>query len=117
MPDGGAAVLRLQPDVGNLNSLFRRRYAPERSPRICTQYRFTSPCLRKGSRRAIECSSAKRASLRQKQRAALGLATPRRVRQHGLEYRLQLARRARDDAEHLGGSGLLLECFAEFARA
>ena len=42
-------------------------------------------------------------------RAELGLADARRVLQHGLEHRLQLARRTGDDAQHLGGRGLLLE--------
>ena len=40
-----------------------------------------------------------------------GVANPRRVLQHGLEYRLQIARRAGDDLEHLRGRGLLLQRF------
>ena len=37
----------------------------------------------------------------------------RRVRKNGLEHRLELARRARDDAQHLGGRGLLLQRLGE----
>lgn len=46
----------------------------------------------------------------------LGLTEARRVREHGLEYRLEVAGRARDDLQHLGGRRLLLQCFAELAR-
>ena len=51
------------------------------------------------------------------QGAELGLADARRVRQHGLEHRLQLAGRARDDLQHLGGRGLLLQRLGQLARA
>ena len=39
------------------------------------------------------------------------------VRQHGLEHWLQLAGRARDDAQHLRGRGLLLQRLGKLARA
>ena len=49
--------------------------------------------------------------------AELGLANARGVGQHGLEHRLQLARRAADDLEHLGGRRLLLQRLGQLARA
>ena len=51
---------------------------------------------------------AERVAVSQKQIAELGVANPRGVLQHRLKYRLQFARRAGDDLEHLGGRGLLL---------
>ena len=39
------------------------------------------------------------------------------VLQNALEHGTKLARRARDDPEHLGGRGLLFQCFAELASA
>ena len=45
--------------------------------------------------------------------AELGLADTRRVLQHGLEDRLQLAGRTADDLQHVGGGGLLLQRFAQ----
>src|SRR5215471_9702877 len=48
-------------------------------------------------------------SVAQIQVCELGLAEPRGVRQHGLEHPLQLSRRTRNDAEHLGRRGLLLQ--------
>src|SRR5262245_7132720 len=42
---------------------------------------------------------------------------PGRIRQHGLEHRLQLAGRAADDLQHLRGRRLLLQRFRELARA
>ena len=53
----------------------------------------------------------------QEQDAEFRVANPNGVLQHGLEYRLKLARRARDDAQHLGCRGLLVECFAEIIGA
>src|SRR5262245_23332762 len=41
--------------------------------------------------------------------AELRIAEAHRVCQHGLEYRFELARRARDDLENLRGRGLLLQ--------
>jgi hypothetical protein len=43
------------------------------------------------------------------ERAEIGLTQPGRVRQHGLEHRLQVARRARDHLQHFGRRGLLLQ--------
>src|SRR5262249_32808004 len=51
------------------------------------------------------------------QGAEIGATHARRILQHRLEYRLQLTGRARDDLEHLGGRGLLLQRLAYFARA
>ena len=47
----------------------------------------------------------------------LGLADACRVLQHGLEHRLQLARRTADDLQHLGGRGLLLQRLAQIVGA
>ena len=52
-----------------------------------------------------------------KQIAELGLADARRVLQHGLEHRLQFARRTGDDLQHLGGRGLLLQRLGEIVGA
>ena len=52
---------------------------------------------------------AESVSVTKEQIAELGLAKSRRIRQHGLEHRLQLAGRAGDDLQHLGGCGLLLQ--------
>src|SRR5262245_37077473 len=42
-----------------------------------------------------------------------GLANAHRIGQHGLEHRLKLAWRTRNDAQHLGGRCLLLQRLAE----
>jgi hypothetical protein len=52
----------------------------------------------------------------EKQGAEPGLADAHRVLQHGLEHRLELAGRAADDLQHLGGRGLLLQRFAQLAQ-
>jgi hypothetical protein len=43
----------------------------------------------------------------------LSLAEARRVLQHGLEHRLEFTRRAGDDAQHLRGRRLLLQCLGK----
>src|SRR5262252_2058831 len=55
--------------------------------------------------------------LEQHQIAEFGLAERDCLLQHGLEYRFQLARRARDDAEDLGGRRLLLQRLAQIIGA
>ena len=42
-------------------------------------------------------------------------AQPRRRLDQRVEHRLQIERRAADDLEHVGGGGLLLQRFAQFA--
>jgi hypothetical protein len=45
------------------------------------------------------------------------LTDARRVLQHCLEHRLQLAGRSTDDPQHLRGCCLLLQCFAQIVGA
>ena len=52
-------------------------------------------------------------ALAKQQNAELGLADARRIFQHRLEHGLQLASRTADDPEDVGGSGLLLQRFAQ----
>src|SRR5262249_14803962 len=56
-------------------------------------------------------------SFAEPQSAVAGLTEPRRVREDGLEYGLQIAWRCADDAEDLGGRCLLLQRFAQLAAA
>src|SRR5262249_44066795 len=48
------------------------------------------------------------------QKSEFSVAEACRVRQHGLEHRLKLARRTADDLQHLGGCRLLLQRLGEF---
>ena len=59
----------------------------------------------------------KRVAFAQEQIAELRLADAGRILQHGLEHRLQVAGRAGDDLQHLGGRGLLLQRFGEIVGA
>src|SRR5262245_52235984 len=68
-------------------------------------------------RYVVNRSVTKDVSVIQVQRAELGTTKPSRVREHGLEHRLQLARRAANDTEDLGCRSLLLERLGELARA
>src|SRR5262245_35630782 len=66
-------------------------------------------------RDAVHCNDAERGCVVQVQYAELGLADAHRVRQDRLKYWLQLARRVRDDLQHVGGRGLLLQRLSELA--
>ena len=85
----------LRRDVGDMNHLLgrdRRGRGPRSARR--TDHRFTLPLLGKGGRRVMQ--RARRGTHRRRSRykcAELGLADAHRVRQHGLEHRLQLAGR------------------------
>ena len=56
-------------------------------------------------------------SVIQVQVAELCAAEPSCVRQHGIEDGLQFSRRTTDDAEHLRGRRLLLQCFSQIVGA
>jgi hypothetical protein len=64
-------------------------------------------------RRAVHRDGAKCVTLPQIQGAELGAADARGIFEHGAKHRLQLARRARDHLQDLGGGGLLLQRFAQ----
>src|SRR6266566_1832322 len=51
------------------------------------------------------------------QHAEFGFTDSRRIRQHRIEHRLQLAGRRADDAQNFGGRRLLLQRFAELTAA
>ena len=56
----------------------------------------------------MESDQAEELDLAQIEVTEAGGAETHRIRQHGVEYRLKVARRTGDDAQHLGGGGLLL---------
>ena len=68
-------------------------------------------------RRRVMHATMRIARPRKSHIAELGVADACRVLQHRLEYRLQVAGRAGDDLQHLGGRGLLLQRLGEFVRA
>src|SRR5262249_17379215 len=61
-----------------------------------------------GQRRVVHGGDSEGVALAQKERAKLGLAEAHRVRQYGLEDRLQFSRRAADDLQDIRGCRLLL---------
>ena len=58
--------------------------------------------------RAMECNISKAITLTDPQGPVTRLTYPRRVREHSVEYRLQLARRTADHFEHFRSRRLLL---------
>src|SRR5215831_17202424 len=64
-------------------------------------------------RHIVKCDSAESVPLPEVQHAELGIADAGCVCQHGLEHGFELAGRAADDTEDLGGRRLLLQRFAQ----
>src|SRR5262245_40553720 len=73
--------------------------------------------LGEGRRRPVGRNAPECAIFIEHHAAEVGLAYARRVLQHGLEYGLELARRTRDDAQHLRGRRLLLQRLGQFTSA
>jgi hypothetical protein len=69
--------------------------------------------LGKRRRQIVRRDDAKSAAFVEKEIAKFGPTEPHCVCQHGFKYRPQRAGRARDYAQHISGSGLLLERFAQ----
>ena len=65
----------------------------------------------------MERNRAESFSIPERQRAETRLAQPRSILQDSLEHGLQVAGRGRNDLQHLGGRGLLLQGLAKLARA
>jgi len=109
----------LRPQVGGVDYCFGFGDAGERGTGNIAYVhgRLPPPQLDVVRGCAVHRDRAKGVSLAKEQIAELCLAESRRVRQHGLEHGLQVAGRARDDAQHLGGGGLLLQRFAQFVGA
>src|SRR5262249_17259741 len=99
----------LQSEVGDVLQLLGRDNAAERIGGAEADYRVAPPQRVPFQWRAVHRDDAKRVSVVQQEIAEFRLADARGILQHGLEHRLQLARRAAYDAENLGRCGLLLQ--------
>jgi hypothetical protein len=70
---------------------------------------ITRPCFDKRKRCIVVRNETESVSFVEVHRSEFGLTDPRRVLQYRLEHWLQFAGRARNDLQHVGGGGLLLQ--------
>ena len=99
---------------------FGIRYAGERHIRMMIaqhNHRFAVVPFGIAGRIGNIADVAEAVSFAKEHGAELGLAEPRRVRQHCIEHGLEVPGRTRNDAQHLGSCGLLFERFAQFVGA
>src|SRR5215471_15874162 len=75
--------------------------------------RVALPLFGMGWRQAMHRDGSKILALGEPHEPELGTTDTRRIRQHGVEHRLQLTWRAGDDLKDLRGRGLLLQRFAQ----
>ena len=98
----------LRENVDHVGDLLGPRHATKGGRYRQWKDRILRSGLDKSRRRVVQGNSSIRIAFEQYHAAELGLANARCILQHGLENRLQLSRRAGDDAQHLRGRGLLL---------
>ena len=70
----------------------------------------------KGFRRAVRCRNTQGISLAKPEMTEFRAADPNRVFEHRREDGRKCSCRARNDLEHVGGSGLSLERFTQLAQ-
>src|SRR5262245_44212816 len=89
-------------EIGNMNKLSGFRETIQRNSRTLLQidHGMMSHMIDKALR-AVDCDSAKDTVFEEPKVAECGLTDAGRVRQHCIENRLKLSRRARDDFQHL----------------
>ena len=117
--DDGVAldIGRCRPDVVDVRHLLRERRAAQGGAGMRANRRVAPPLLSKCGRCVMQRDTSELVPLAEEQAGKLGLAQARGVRQHGLEHRLQLTRRTRNDAKNLRGRGLLLQASKIVVRA
>src|SRR5262245_17738183 len=98
-----------------MDRLPRFHHASQSSSRIRT-VQSALPELGIRLRYVEHCGGADRTVFESKQSSKIRFADASRISEHGLEHRLQLTGRTRDDLEHLRGRGLLLQRLGELAR-
>ncbi len=103
-------------EVDDLGLLLSSNDLGKRAIRVGLEPTARELCLSKSRRHIVGRDDAQCAPFMQIEVAKFRLAKPRRVRQHGLEHWLQFARRARNNTQHLGSCGLLLQRFAQFVQ-
>ena len=96
-------------EVGNVLHLFCFRGESKAVIRAWAKRRFEATLLGPCRRGTVHRYHPEVISFVKEQRTELRLADTRRILQHGPEHRFQFPRRARDDLEHVGGRGLLLQ--------
>src|SRR5262249_6393955 len=101
-------------DIGYLRGSFGVGRAPERSIATRTDDRHARAGFGIGQRRVVHGGDSEGVALAQEERSKLGLAEAHRIRQYGLEDRLQFSRRAADDLQDIRGCRLLLQRLGEF---
>src|SRR5262249_3094572 len=104
-------------DIGYLRGSSGVGRMPERSIATRTDDRHARAGFGIGQRRVVHGGDSESVALAQEERSKLGLAEARRVRQYGLEDRLQFSRRAANDLQDIPARRLLLQRLGEFTGA
>ena len=105
----------VQPQIGNLQSLFGRRDARQRVVRRRGKQRLAAACLGEFRRRVVQRHRAERSAFVQRHDAEFRIADPRGIFEHGRKDRFQFARRRADDAQDVRRRRLLLQRLPQFA--
>ena len=110
-------VRRIGGNVGDMDNLFSAGHEIEAAPSARPYHGFAAAEAGVRRRDPVLRNNRERAILIQMQISETGLANPDCVRQHSLEYRLQFARRTRNDLQYFRCRCLLLQCLGQLAGA
>src|SRR5262249_30810164 len=106
----GQPIARFVLNVMHVNGPAFSYGAPSHGP-MPRRNRMLAHKLFEFTREAVACNISVTVSLRTIYACAVGLAQSRCRLDQGIEYRLQIERRAADDLKHVSGGGLLLQRF------
>src|SRR5262249_37823603 len=95
-------------DIGDVDQLLCLKQTEKMVARSGLDHRLALPLVPECDWRAMERDDAKHITFVKGQRPTIGFAKVCRILQHGPKYRLQLARRRANDAQHIRCCRLLL---------
>ena len=112
----GKGVIRIGQHVGNMHDFAFEQSATVHGAAFRLDRQIPDHFEELG-RETVGLGAIEHAVFLARDRPLVGLAKPRRGLDQRLQHGREVERRAADDLEHVGGRGLLLQGFAEFAGA
>src|SRR4029077_6420493 len=104
--------------IGYLVGLFRLQEQTQAHTTICAEWALATQKGGVSGRCALSyCADTEEVTLPEPKIAKLSSTDSDGFLQHGFEHRLQITGRVRNDAQHIGGCGLLPQRFAELTSA
>src|SRR5260221_4565571 len=111
------AAASRSPIIGSARRKASSRKSTKQSTGLRRKRALPGEEIGKSGRHIKQCCRMKQAAFKTEQYAKLRPANASGVLEHRPKDRLQIAGRARDDLQHLGGRALLLQCLGKLSLA